>query len=78
MLRELRGRGGPDSPSRQLLSPTPGAVLRSPPHQSGGQPTSSGVPGDHNSGINRQESTLAAQGRGYGRGDGSRTTRDAG
>ena len=78
LMRLLRGLGGPDSPSRQLPSPTPPAVLRRPPRQGGDRPTLPGTQSDRTSRRSRQKSTPTAQRRGYGRGDGVGTTREAG
>ena len=78
LLRVLRGHGGPNRPSRQLPSPTPLAVLRRPPRQSGNRPTLPGMQSDHNSRRSLQKSSSpTAQRRGCGRGDDG-TKRDAG
>ena len=64
LLRVLRGPGGPDGPSRQLLSQISPTVLCHPQHQSGGQTTLPSVQSDRNSRRSRQKGTSAAQRRG--------------
>ena len=68
----------PGGSSPHLPPPTSFALLYCPLHQSGDRPTLPGMQSRRNSRTSRQKSTPTAQRRGYGRGDGNRSTRDAG
>ena len=77
LLRVLRGLGGPDGPCWQLPSPTSPAVLGLPPRQRGNRHTFPGMQRVRTDRRSRQKSNPTAQRRSHGRGDGSRTTREA-